>query len=404
MIKIQRMKGITLISLVVSIIILMILAGISISMLTGDNGIINKAIQAKEQTNIAEKEEQTTIDNLMDTIDEYVGIDWEYAKNNTTKHPEQKNSNVIAIGTNGKAVNMDLWEYTKLEDGTYGLNDQESLSENGNRTTGYNTSYLKDGKIEGTIPEYIKSNEDKEFIPVTNINYLFFKTELTEAPVIPSTIKSMQGTFNSTPIEKMPVIPNCVENMYGTFANCKNLKETTSIPDSVTNMGGTFNGCDALEKAPKLSQNATNMYITFRDCISLKEAPMIPDSVVNMQETFYNCVSLKKAPVIPNKVENMLWTFAYCTNLESATTIPSSVTILCATFRDCSNLQGSLEINANVTGKQLGAEYFNFMDYIHCLYRATTNENIKLEITGTCPVLDEIIESANNSNIINGNK
>ncbi len=47
MIKIQRMKGITLISLVVSIIILMILAGISISMLTGENGILKKTREAK---------------------------------------------------------------------------------------------------------------------------------------------------------------------------------------------------------------------------------------------------------------------------------------------------------------------------------------------------------------------
>ena len=49
--------GITIISLVVTIIVLLILAGISINMLSGDNGIINKAGLAKEQTEIEEEKE-----------------------------------------------------------------------------------------------------------------------------------------------------------------------------------------------------------------------------------------------------------------------------------------------------------------------------------------------------------
>ena len=51
-------KGITLIALVVTIVILLILAGISIGALTGDNGIINQAHTAKEDTEIASWEEQ----------------------------------------------------------------------------------------------------------------------------------------------------------------------------------------------------------------------------------------------------------------------------------------------------------------------------------------------------------
>ena len=43
-------QGITLIALVITIIVLLILAGVSISMLTGDNAILSKAGQAKEAT------------------------------------------------------------------------------------------------------------------------------------------------------------------------------------------------------------------------------------------------------------------------------------------------------------------------------------------------------------------
>ncbi len=48
--KIKNTKGITLISLVITIIILLILAGVSIATLTGDNGLLNKAKNAKIAT------------------------------------------------------------------------------------------------------------------------------------------------------------------------------------------------------------------------------------------------------------------------------------------------------------------------------------------------------------------
>ncbi len=53
----QTNKGITLIALVITIIVLLILASVSIATLTGDNGILTKAQTAKERNDAAEKEE-----------------------------------------------------------------------------------------------------------------------------------------------------------------------------------------------------------------------------------------------------------------------------------------------------------------------------------------------------------
>ena len=47
-------KGITLIALVITIIVLLILAGVSIAMLTGENGILTQAENAKNDTSDAE--------------------------------------------------------------------------------------------------------------------------------------------------------------------------------------------------------------------------------------------------------------------------------------------------------------------------------------------------------------
>ena len=56
--KIKSTKGITLVALVVTIIILLILAGVTIATLTGNNGLLNKAQDAKIATEIADIKEQ----------------------------------------------------------------------------------------------------------------------------------------------------------------------------------------------------------------------------------------------------------------------------------------------------------------------------------------------------------
>ena len=50
-------KGITLIALVITIIVLIILAGVSISVLLGNDGLLNKATNAKKVTDIAQEKE-----------------------------------------------------------------------------------------------------------------------------------------------------------------------------------------------------------------------------------------------------------------------------------------------------------------------------------------------------------
>ncbi len=54
----KEQKGITLIALVVTIIVLLILAGVTIAMLTGQNGILTNAQKARETTSQAEAEEK----------------------------------------------------------------------------------------------------------------------------------------------------------------------------------------------------------------------------------------------------------------------------------------------------------------------------------------------------------
>ena len=58
----RNQKGITLIALVITIIVLLILAGVSIAMLTGQNGILNQATNAKDETAEAEVVERINME------------------------------------------------------------------------------------------------------------------------------------------------------------------------------------------------------------------------------------------------------------------------------------------------------------------------------------------------------
>ncbi len=73
--KIKQTKGITLIALVITIIILLILAGVTITMLTGDNGILKQATNARKTNSKAEFEEQVKLAVIASRVNDTASID-----------------------------------------------------------------------------------------------------------------------------------------------------------------------------------------------------------------------------------------------------------------------------------------------------------------------------------------
>ena len=66
----EKYKGITLVALVITIVILLILAGISISTLT-NTGIFQKAKDAKKASENAEVEQNKILDEYESELDKY---------------------------------------------------------------------------------------------------------------------------------------------------------------------------------------------------------------------------------------------------------------------------------------------------------------------------------------------
>ena len=76
----KRNNGITLIALIITIIVLLILASITLTFVLGDNGIVAKAKLAKEKTNEAIQDEQNKLESLEESIqigNRYTSETWE---------------------------------------------------------------------------------------------------------------------------------------------------------------------------------------------------------------------------------------------------------------------------------------------------------------------------------------
>lgn len=106
----KEQKGVTLIALVITIIVLLILAGVSIAFLTGDNGIITKSTKASAETNIAGAKETAATDVAAKYADY---MEYKYASNTT--NPGAASTFTAWLGTN-KLTSTDTTKYTVSED------------------------------------------------------------------------------------------------------------------------------------------------------------------------------------------------------------------------------------------------------------------------------------------------
>ena len=108
----KNKKGITLVALVGTIVILLILAGISISTLT-NTGIFEKAKDAREKSEVAEKQQSETLDSYEKELNKYTSIeltaDRTGAVLSETDNIElhDKNGTKIIVPAGFKVVNTD---------------------------------------------------------------------------------------------------------------------------------------------------------------------------------------------------------------------------------------------------------------------------------------------------------
>ena len=97
---------------------MLILAGVTISTLFGQNGIFKNAIKAKEETEEAEKQEQEQIKELESLIEnkgeDVTGFDEEKEVNTPEISNENEETGLIPIKWNGKNWEVCLYGYQDM--------------------------------------------------------------------------------------------------------------------------------------------------------------------------------------------------------------------------------------------------------------------------------------------------
>ena len=142
-------KGITIIALVVTIVILLILAGVSINLVLGNNGIVKKAQESKKKYKIAEIYEKLS--------DEQSG---KFIKNNTylTKYEVKE-----FLEKNGVIENNNI----KIDNEEYSI--QDILGEYSNK---YTSKYVIAGYWENYVSRNpIKLSEISPLYEIINITF-----------------------------------------------------------------------------------------------------------------------------------------------------------------------------------------------------------------------------------------
>ncbi len=84
----KQVQGITLIALVVTVIVLLILAGVAINLTVGDNGLFRRAQNAANTWQMAEQNEQKEMEQAGNFLDDYTS---EYNKATTVAYAKQLN-------------------------------------------------------------------------------------------------------------------------------------------------------------------------------------------------------------------------------------------------------------------------------------------------------------------------
>ena len=376
--KIKEAKGITLVALVITIIILLILAGVALSLVIGENGLIAKSKEGVEKYKDKAKAEQWQLEDIEAGMEK---IDLAELKDEE-EHPELKQMKLLLnITEDNKEIQLPVDTEYKYDctvnwgDGT----TQQVTNENA-KTTKH--TYENTGEytlvIEGAY-ECLYYNDESVQIALKKVEqwgttglkyiYLYGCEKLEEVA---------EPTKNS--------FANMLDFRY-TFARCSNL---TSIPEklfancpNVTSFSDTFLGCSSITSIPEKlfanCPNATYFEYTFEGCSSITNIPerlfancpnvtdfrytfgggssitSIPErlfvncpNVMYFDGVFSDCTSITSIPEkifvnCPN-VTDFSYTFAGCSSI---TSIPERLFANCpnvrsfiATFAECTSLTG----------------------------------------------------------------
>ena len=158
----KKEKGITLIALAVTIIVMLILAGVTIATLTSENGIINQSSKVKETNKVAKTEEEAKLEYsnlILEKQMEGHGEETELSdvieklEENGYETAGKDGKNYIKIGEYYYEIKLENAQVSIAKDRTEGITGvgTGTVASNSQSYVGYYADVNKDGKVDGII-------------------------------------------------------------------------------------------------------------------------------------------------------------------------------------------------------------------------------------------------------------
>ncbi len=365
-----KTNGITLIALVVTIVVLLILAGTSISMLAGENGIINQAKESRERTIQSKIEE---IVNL--TVTEMIGIN----KGDTSG---------IKPNDIANKINSDYEEYTQVYAKLSTFPTIIIFPEEGNKEVPvnldsvafgiddiYNVPGAKDKIAPVELFDYEIVDKVQKKARITGIKIQYCNGSQTgynpETDENDITNTNYDIIYNGTTISDTLVIPYEVQGNYvkdtttGNYGDEKELYEITEVNVYAygivnENLGGDWAG------------------YTFPNVETIIYPNTVEKIYGKCRYNYWENTTLKKVVLSNNLKEIGEAAFSKCINLESITIPKGVISIGKSAFLNCT---GIVNIKLPTTVSSIESDAFSGCDNLKTII-IRRNSGDTAEISG----------------------
>ena len=324
--SLKTSNGITLIALVITVIVLLILAGISISTLSGENGILNRASDAKIMTELSKYKEELNLYKLSKTAENINFIDESLTAGkanlfyNTQKSEENGNIKTIIpdisntyleqmeiikgellLNTQDKSL-IKIAQSLDIQVNPYDIVEGELLSSNGNLL-------LMDNEGTITIPDSVTKIGEGAFANVDGLKTI----------IIPGTVKEIStNAFQSNNTLENVILKEGIETIgIGAFCDCRNLKYI-SLPESLTTINyRAFYCCRNLLEISIPSNIEAIPDLAFSGCNKLNKVVFKGDKVKTIgREAFFGC-AFSDFTITKNVESIYISSFNKCSKLET---------------------------------------------------------------------------------------
>ena len=354
----RKNSGVTLIALIITIIVLLILAGVTIASVVGDNGILNQATNASEKTRIEQVQEQVDLWNsekeIAKTSGGTVTSENDFLQNlidNEIVEEEEidRKNQIITIGETeiyyGGGPDLTDIYVALYTDGTLVFNNVNEFDEALLSKEYGNIAYLEENQ---GIPWHSDSNSIttakflNKIVPKTTSRWFYYLTKLTTIQNIEnldtSRVVDMSymffACFTLTTVDLSNFNTEKVTDMSQMFSNCgdiNNLNLSSFDTSKVTDMNNMFHACTDLTKLDLSSFNTekvtdmSQMFDSDRNLTSLNLSSFDTSKVTDMSQMFGNCKSLTELDL--SKFDTSKVDSYWCMFGTNNDFLPASVTI-----------------------------------------------------------------------------